>query len=140
MNLNRIMDIYNLIKDRLPQTYPQAKLAFFEDEESLSANARVRLKKEDSLYAVCDPDTMTILMPMNMTFISTNFRGKEISKITPLNKTDDSEIAQTLLHELGHLYAGKRYGWDSKQYHDESYCDRFANRWVRILKKEKLIE
>ena len=139
MNLNRIVAIYDIIKDRIPKTYPRPKLGFFEDEQSLSKNMKVKLAKGESLYAMCDPDTMTICMPMNMTFIHTTARGQDVSKITPLNRMDDDEIAQTLLHEIAHLYAGQRYGYHSRQYHDEAWCDRFANRWVRVLKKERLL-
>lgn len=139
MNLNRIITIYDIIKDRIPKTYPRPKLGFFEDEQSLSQNMRVKIEKGHNLYAVCDPTTMTVAMPMNMKFIYTTVRGKDVSKITPLNKMDDEEIAQTLLHEIAHLYFGQRYGYHSKQYHDEVGCDRFANRWVRVLKRERLI-
>lgn len=134
------MHIYDLIRDRLPKSYPRPKLAFYEDEQSLSENLKIKVTKEECLYAVCDPDTMTIMMPMNMTFITININGKESEKITPLNKMDEDDIAQTLLHEIAHIYAGQKYGYESKQYHNEKYCDRFANRWVRTLKKEKLIE
>lgn len=139
MNLKRVMDIYNIIKERLPTTYPRPKLAFYEDEESLSKNMRIKIYKGDNLYAVCDPDTNTVMMPLSMTFISTNLKGKSIEKVTPLSRMSDSEIAETLLHEIAHLYAAQRYGWQSKQYHDEAYCDRFARRWVRTLVKERLL-
>lgn len=139
MNLKRVMDIYNIIKERLPSTYPRPKLAFYEDEESLSKNMRIKIYKGDNLYAVCDPDTNTVMMPLSMTFISTNLRGKSVEKVTPLSRMDDGEIAETLLHEIAHLYFGRRYGWHSKQYHDENACDRFARRWVKTLTKERLL-
>jgi len=139
MNLKRVMDIYNIIKERLPGTYPRPKLAFFEDEESLSQNMKIKIVKGDNLYAVCDPDTKTVMMPLSMTFISTNLKGQDVEKAKPLNRMDDSEIADTLLHEIAHLYAAQRYGWQSKQYHDEAYCDRFARRWVKTLVREGLL-
>ena len=48
MNLKRILDIYNVIKGRLPKTYPKPKLAFFEDEECLLTN-NIEIQKEKSL-------------------------------------------------------------------------------------------
>lgn len=139
MNLKRVIDIYNIIKDRLPSTYPRPKLAFYEDEQSLLQNMRIKIKQGDNIYAVCDPETNTVMMPLSMTFILTNVRGKETEKLTPLNRMDDESIADTLLHEIAHLYAGNKYGFHSKQYFDEDYCDSFARRWVKKLKKERLL-
>lgn len=139
MNLKRIINIYNVIKERLPGTYPRPKLAFYEDEESLSQNMKIKIRKGDNLYAVCDPETNTVMMPLSMTFISINLRGKSVEKVTPINKMEDAEIAETLLHEIAHFYAGNRYGFGSKQYSDEAYCDKFARRWIKTLKKEKLL-
>lgn len=139
MNLSRILEIYDILKQRLPKTYPRPKLAFYEDELSLSQNMRMRLEKDKSLYAVCDPSTNTIMLPLNMTFIVENKVGIDVEKNVPLNKMNDYEIADTLAHEIAHLYFGKKYGYDSKQYSDEDECNRFAARWVNVLKKERLL-
>jgi len=139
MNLKRVLDIYELIKMELPRTYPRPKLAFFEDEESMLKNNRMRVKKNENVYAVVNPETFTINLPLNMALEYTNSKGNDYTKTVPINKFSDEEIAHTILHEIAHLYFGERYGYESKQYSDEKGCDRFANRWVRKLKKDKLI-
>jgi len=139
MNLKRIMEIYDIIKERIPSTYPRPKLAFYEDEQSLSDNMRMKLSKGTNLYAVCDPDTNTVMMPLNMTFTYESRGSRIVKKSVPLNKMDEKEIAETLLHEIAHLYFGKRYGYDSDQYSDEQACDEFARRWVKKMQKEKVL-
>lgn len=138
MNLKRIMEIYDIIKARLPSTYPHPKLAFYEDEQSLSDNMRMKISEGTNLYAVCDPDTNTVMMPLSMNFIYET-KYKTISKAVPLNKMDEEEIAQTLLHEIGHLYFGQRYGYGSEQYSNEQACNDFAYRWIKKMKKEKVL-
>ena len=139
MNLNRIMDIYEIIKKRLPSTYPRPKLAFFEDEESMLDNTQMEKIEEENVYAVVTPDTTTINLPMNMQMEHTNKAGELIKKKVPITKETDYSLAHTLIHELAHLYAGERYGYGSKKYNDEQYCNNFAARWIRVLKKEKLL-
>lgn len=140
MNLKRIIEIYDIIKIVLPSTYPRAQLAFFEDEQSLIKNTKVKgVKKDENLYAVVDPDTLTINLPLKMKFVYTNSKGEDYRKTVQLNKMDDEEIALTLLHECGHLYSGQRYGWQSKEYFDEARQDIFAKRWWKKIKKEKLL-
>ena len=139
MNLKRIIDIYEVIKDRLPKTYPRPKMAFYEDEDCLATDNKIR-RDFDNLYAVCDPDSNTIKLPLTMKIEYTDKRGIKHYRNTPVTKMDEGVIANTILHEIGHLYAGEKYGYDSKTYHDETYCNRFAARWVRRLKKERLID
>ena len=76
---------------------------------------------------------------MNMKMEHTNRSGDIIEKSVPITKQADEEIAHTLLHEIGHLYFGERYGYRSKQYSDENACNVFASRWIRVLRKEKLL-
>lgn len=139
MNLKRVIYIYSVIKDRLPTTYPRPKLAFFEDEECLLTNTKMKKKENESIYAVVDPDTWTINLPLSMKFEFTSALGNKHFNSVSITKLSDKEIAQTILHEIGHLYAGERYGYNSKKYSDEKYCDRFAERWWKILAKEKLL-
>ena len=139
MNLKRVMNIYDIIKNRLPSTYPRPKLAFFEDEECMLVNTNMEQKENESVYAIVDPDTWTIKLPLNMTFKYTSIKGNEYSNKIPITKISDEDIALIILHEIGHLYAGERYGYSSKQYNNEKYCDQFASRWVSILYNEKLL-
>ncbi len=139
MNLKRVLDIYDIIKNRLPSTFPQPKLAFYQDEECLLDNTEETKKEDEVIYAVVCPDTNTINLPMNLTIEYIKENGETFTKNVPITKQTDYEIAHTLFHELAHLYFGERYGYNSKQYNDEKKCDNFANRWIRVFKKEKLL-
>ena len=139
MNLKRIIDIYETVKSKIPGTYPRPSLAFFENEEIMLKNNKMRVNKDENVYAVVNPETYTINLPLSMTFEYTNSKGEDYTKTFPLNKFSDEEIAHTLLHEIAHLYFGERYGYGSKQYSDEKGCDRFADRWVRKMKASRLI-
>lgn len=141
MNLKKILDIYNIIKERIPSTYPKPELAFYENEASMLKNTNVKKGiDEDNVYAIVDPNTETIHLPLNMTFEYTKKSGEAYQRIRPLNKFDDYEIAHTLLHEIGHLFFGEKYGYDSKQYSDENACDNFSKKWLNKLRKEGFIK
>jgi hypothetical protein len=140
MNLKKILDIYDIIKEVLPSTYPRPSLAFFQDEATLIKNTKIKgVKQNENLYAVVDPETMTINLPLKMKFTYTNAKGHEYRKVVQLNKMEDEEIAMTLLHEINHLRAGERYGYDHPKYFDEFACEEFAKRWVKKLKRGKYI-
>ena len=139
MNLKKVMEVYEVIKYRLPKTYPRPKLAFYEDEESMLKNNSIK-KEEGTYYACVDPDTLTINLPLNMSFEFFKKNNDRFYRNVKLLSMSETTIAHTLLHEIAHLYAGNRYGYDSNQYHNEEYCDRFANRWIKILKEENFIE
>lgn len=140
MNLKRVLDLYSCIKEMLPSTYPRPSLAFFENEATLIKNTKIKgVKQDENLYAVVDPETMTINLPLKMKFTFTNAKGHEYRKTVQLNRMEDEEIASTLLHEIGHLYHGERYGYDHPKYFDEGLQDRFAARWLKKMKKGKLI-
>lgn len=137
--IKRVIKIYDVIKKRLPSTYPIAKLVFYQDEECLLIhNSEVKRKKDENIYAIVDPDTLTIHLPLEMIF-EYDIRGQTITRTTKINQVSNEEIAHTLLHECAHLYFGERYGYNSKQYSDEKKCDQFADRWVKILYKENLL-
>jgi hypothetical protein len=140
MNLKRVIDIYEIIKERLPSTYPRPKLAFFEDEKCLLDNTDTTMEEDEAnVYAVINPDTDTINLPLSMQMEHTNKAGDIIVKTVPITKQSDDEIAHTLLHEIAHAYFGEKFGYSSKQYSDESACNAFASRWIRVLRKEKLL-
>ena len=140
MNLKRILEIYDLIKSILPSTYPRASLAFFESEEHmLKHSEEITPEEDENVYAVVDPETLTINLPLKMEVKYEDDNGEIYTKTVPINKMSDEELALTLLHECGHLYHGNRYGWNSKQYSDEKLQDVFALRWLKRMKKKKLI-
>jgi len=140
MNITRAIEIYQIIKDRLPSTYPRPKLAFYQDEQSMVRNNDLKEREEDEIvYAVVNPETNTISLPLTISFEYIKKNGESITKYQKITKMSDEVIASTLLHELSHLVLGERYGYDSKQYNDEDHCDRFADRWLKKLIKEKLL-
>lgn len=139
MNLKRVLNIYEIIKNRLPSTFPRAKLAFFEDEECMLLNNDIETKDNESVYAVVDPQTWTINLPLSMTFKYTSNKGNTYTNKVLITQVSDEDIASVILHEIGHLYGGERYGYDSKQYNSEKYCDLFAERWLKILRSENLL-
>ncbi len=140
MNLKHIIDIYNVIRDRLPKTYPRLRLAFFEDEDCMLDNNEMIKKEDESIYAILNPDTLTINLPLKMALKYIDTDGQIISnKVVPITKFSIDDIAKTILHEFAHLYFGNKHGYDSKQYTDERACDKFANRWFAKLKQEKLV-
>jgi hypothetical protein len=139
MNLKRVIDVYEVIKNRLPKTFPRAKLAFYETEQCMIDNADITKEEDETVEAVVMPDTETIGLPMNITIECEDKNGETVSKVVPITKQTDEELAFLLLHESGHLVMGQRYGYSSPQYNDEKKCDAFARRWLKVLKKEKLI-
>lgn len=134
MNLDRTLEIYEVIKNRLPSTYPKPKIAFFEDEECMLSCNSLKRKKNETVFAVVNPKTFTMCFPLNTTSMSDEF-----NKTISLPDISEEELAFLILHEIAHLYAGERYGYDSKFYNDEKYCDSFAARWVKTLKKENIL-
>lgn len=139
MNISRVIKIYQLIQDRLPSTYPRPKLVFYQDEQSMVAGNNLKEKDDETVYAVVNPETNIISLPLTIEFEHKKRNGEKIVKHQKLSRMQDDVIAHTLIHECGHLYAGERYGYDSKQYNDEKYCDRFAERWIKRLKRDGLL-
>lgn len=142
MNLKRVLEIYEIIKERLPSTYPKPKLAFYEDEESLADNHfdGEREPEGQNLLGACDIYTNTIVIPLSLLVVEEKSNGEKVVKKKMWHKKSNKDIAEILLHELCHAYYAKRYGKQSKQCHDEAACDRFAFRWSKKLIQEKLLE
>lgn len=138
MNLKRIIEMYEIIKDRIPKTYPRPRLAFYEDEDSLADDNDIK-KDYINLYGVSDPDSNIIKLPLTMNLEYIDKNGNIKTEKTPITEMDEYEIIHTLLHEICHFYAGEKYGYNSSKYSDEKYCDSFAIRWMGKLKKEKLL-
>lgn len=140
MNLKRVFELFEIIKQRLPKTYPRpTSLAFFQTEESMLATTKVKKEKDETVYAVVDPNTETVSLPLEMKIEYKNKAGEEFNKTVPLSRVEDDLILEILLHECGHLLYGQKYGYNSKKYLDEKQCDKFAKRWLQKIKKEKLI-
>ena len=57
---------------------------------------------------------------------------------TTLTRESKATVLGVLLHEVGHLYAAKRYGAESDQYTDEARANAFERRWLKRLGKELL--
>ena len=136
------MDLYEVIRSRLPTTYPQALLSFHQDEDCMLVNTDTsKADDEATVFAVANADTNTINIPLKLTIEYQNHKTNEVlnKEVSFTQQLTDEEIANTLLHELGHLYAAQKYGKCSKQFNDEGYADGFARRWVKRLVSERLI-
>lgn len=138
--IKKIVDVYEALKSILPSTYLTPSLAFFENEAALIKNTKIKgVKQNESLYAVVDPETLTINLPLSIQITYVNSKNQEHTKTVQFNKLESEEIALVLAHELGHIYYGERYGYDHPKYLDEKLMDIFALRWVKKMKKKKLL-
>ena len=127
----RIKLIYQNILERLPSTYPKAKLIIHKDIKLLiqSYNRnRPNEKKEEkgeSPYAFCDSINNTI-------HVSLAFLEESVLS-----------VIWYFLHEIGHLYALQKYGLKDPRWSQyetaENYANTFANRWLLKFKKESFI-
>lgn len=121
----KIYKIFHKIIDRLPSTFPRAALVVHANLEELQQyymDYEGEEPKEDLPFAFCDGNSFTVHGHLTM------------------NEEPTRDIAWYFLHELGHLYALNRYGTNDKRWkhHEtaERYANRFANRWIRKIKKE----
>ena len=141
-NIKRIMDLYEIIKNRLPTTFPQALLSFHQNEECMLVNTDTSKNDDEStVFAVAVADTNTINIPLLLTIEYENKKtGETLSReISFTQQLTDEEICSILCHELGHLFAAQKYGKTSKQFNSETFANAFATRWVGKLAAEKLI-
>lgn len=119
----KIRNLFQALMNRLPSTYPKAKLIIHSSLAELRQEFGMRDAKKYLPYAYCNKNDTSI-------------------HISPaLIKESTEELAWYLLHELGHLYAFSRYGGDNPKWNDHDISERYANlfawRWVRRLKKEE---
>lgn len=120
----KVDKIYQLLLERLPSTYPQATLVI---HKTLTSLRKSYFKGEtpdiDDPFAFCNSSDMSI------------HASKSFYKI------DTNDIVFYLLHEVGHLYAYKKYGDKDIRWEDyksaERYANRFAYRWLKKLIREK---
>lgn len=128
----RLLKIFNVINDRLPSTYPKAKLIIHSNLKKLEENYWGDEEKElepgdpgDPLFAFC------------------NINDFSIHIAYCLNYETLPNICWYLLHEIGHLQAIRKYGEEDIKWCDyktaEKYANEFADRWVKKIKKEGII-
>ena len=116
-----IHNIFRQLQERLPSTFPQAKLVVHPSFVDLFMKG---FKGRGAPpFAYCEGKDNTIHV------------------VTQLYREDLDIILWFYLHEMGHLYALQRYGIDDYRFSDnkeaEKYADSFANRWLKRLKKER---
>ena len=116
--------------ERLPLTYPRAFLVVHMDLDELR---RYYWEPEpdpgpadDDPLAMCNGEDNTIHVPFT------------------LNSESTSDIVELIMHEIGHLYALQKYGFESLEWKEEDTAERYANkfaaRWLNRLKKEGWIK
>jgi hypothetical protein len=128
--IRKVLKIWGKISRRLPSTYPKASLVLHGSAEELENyyfefyRCSRREREGYPPYAFCDADANTI--HVHATMAEQTIR----------------DIAWYLLHEVGHLYAFRRYGQDDSRANDkenridERFANRFASRWIRRLRNE----
>lgn len=129
MKCGRVYELYHKILDRLPSTYPKAVLTIYDTLEELHQYF-YKYYEDDPLLAKGSPpnafcdETYVVHIPLSL--------GDK--QWTTYN------LALHYLHEIGHLYALKKYGIEDLRWKDnrlsEKYADAFAYRWLRRLDKE----
>lgn len=109
---------------RMPRGYPKPRLVVHESAEAMVEllgerrwEFQLHRRYPSSLaLGMADADTGTIHLPF-----------------TAFANANAHEIADTLLHELGHLYSAQKHGRHSRQYLSEARANAFARRWLRRL-------
>ena len=123
-----IKEVFDLITERLPKTYPKAKLIIHSSLSELACEYQRGShgdKQGPPPFGYCDN------------------RDNSIHVAALLSREEHCDVAWYLLHEMGHLYAYARYGEKDRRWRNykiaEQYANMFANRWVNKLKKEGLV-
>ena len=124
--IDKLKLLFDTLNLRLPSTYPKPHLVVHPTLKKLEKSFRRGndFSKNIIPEAFCDINNNTV----------------HVANI--LRKKNEFEILWFYLHEIGHLYAVKRYGIYNVRWKDaresESYADNFANRWVRRLQQERV--
>jgi hypothetical protein len=116
--------LYIKVLNRLPSTYPQPKLVIHSSIIDLRNSYWDETPSDYDLQhppiAWCDMSDTSVHVAL-----------------TNLRKEDVSNVLFYYLHEIGHLYAYKKYGLKSLKWKDrktsEKYADDFAARWTKKL-------
>lgn len=121
---SKISKLYQALLERLPSTYPQAKLIIHPS-----------LKELRECY---DKDNEEA--PPYLPYCFCNANDETIHVSNTLYNDTTSLVVFYLAHEIGHLYAFKKYGRTNIRWDNiivaEKFANDFANRWVNKLKKE----
>lgn len=126
MKVDQVHALLARCLDQLPPRYPRPALVLHETPEVMVEFLRrgryafQRGYDASDVLGVADAHRNAIHLP-----------------ITTLRQSRRA-ILGTLLHEIGHLYAAKRYGTGSAQYTDERRANAFERRWLERLAMEGL--
>jgi Zn-dependent peptidase ImmA (M78 family) len=130
--MSKISKVYELILERLPSTYPHAELIIHNSLKKLcqtywkGESKKTSANKDDDPFCFCDGVKNTIHTPKC------------------LNKSSCEEISWYLLHEVGHLFALQKYGFEDYRWDGDAVAERYANefatKWNNKIKKERLFE
>lgn len=136
IKVEKILELYEIIKNRLPKSYPRPRLVFFEDDIQMAKYHKFKMADNEVLYGTYDGKD-TIGVPLNVYQEFELDSGKIKTKKVAIT-SDIDYLAVILLHELFHAYYLQKYGPESKEYSDEKLIDSMAYKWVRKMKREKL--
>ena len=117
--------IFLRLLERLPASYPKPKLIIHPSQKKLSASYWEIGKAYDK--NINEPPIAWCNVLDNSVHIAS----------TSLKLKEEQNILFIFLHEIGHIYAYNKYGFeDPKWYNDrirEKYADDFAARWSKKL-------
>lgn len=120
--------LYEDILNRLPSTYPKPKLIIHSSMKNLKL----------SYWETNTYDKDYDAPPVAWCGIKDN--TIHVAR-TNLQTEDIHNILFYFLHEIGHLYAFHKYGFNNPRWLDdklsERYADDFATRWTKKLIKER---
>jgi Zn-dependent peptidase ImmA (M78 family) len=127
---SKFRELYEKILDRLPSTYPKPKLIIHSSMKKLKS----------SYWDTNTYDKDYDAPPVAWCGIKDNTIHVALTNL----KTEDIyNIIFNYLHEIGHLYAFHKYGFNNQRWLDDKLCERyaddFATRWLKKLIKEKFL-
>lgn len=117
MDISRIFELYEIIKQKIPGRYSKPAIVVCDTIKELAINQTNTCRTPSyKYYGVYDPNTDTIGIPLEM-----------------VRDLSDLDVAKIILHEISHATRGNKYGFSSSQYFDEIACNIFAARWSKRL-------
>ncbi len=127
MTLKEVYHLLALIVAELPEGYPEPRLVIHESPEAL-----VRFMG-DGPHAFLHANHFPAALVIGMADAE---RNAVHMACTTIETEDRQVIADTLLHEIGHLYQAQKHGKGSPRYLDEDLAIGFARRWMKRLRKK----